>query len=326
MRLYRLLWSKLLVYLSLFFALLLIGTLGYMLIEKYSFLDAFYMTVITLASVGYAETQPLHTSGKVFTILLIISNLGILTFVLTKVSGFLFDGEFRKLYKQLKMENNIDDLEGHVIVCGCGQNGTEAIKELRNNEIEFVVIEKNDNPAPDEIPYYINDDATKDEVLLKAGIKTARAILITLPNDSENMFVVLTARELNPNISIICRASKDTSVKRLKAAGANNIIMPDKLGGVNMANMVLYPDVKEFIDVMSTYRNNGNKICEIIPTKTQTLQMLNAWQNCGATILGIKKENGEYIINPNPAYIIDLTDRIVIIGNAEQTSALKKII
>ncbi|MDB5228783.1 MAG: potassium channel protein [Bacteroidota bacterium] len=326
MKLYKLLWSKLLIYLLLFFALLFIGIIGYMLIEDYTFLDALYMTVITLASVGYAETSPLHTSGKIFTIMLIISNLGILTFVLAKVSGFLFDGEFRKLYKQLKMENNIDNLEGHVIVCGCGQNGREAIKELRKNDIEFVVIEKEENPVGDEILYYINDDATKDEVLLKAGIKNARAILITLPNDSENMFVVLTAKELNPRISIICRASKDTSVNRLKTAGANNIIMPDKLGGVSMANMVLYPDVKEFVDVMSTYQNNGNKISEIIPTKTQTLQMLNAWQNSGATILGIKTESGEYIINPNPAYIIDLTDRIIIIGNTDQTSELKKII
>lgn len=310
----------------LFVFLLAGGTFGYIILQNFTFLEALYMTTITLASVGFAETKPLDDTGRIFTILLILANLGILTYVITKISRFLFDGEFIKLYKQVSMENKITILENHVIVCGVGQNGAEAIKELKKSHIRFVAIDKNQPPIVNDIPYFINDDATLDEVLLRAGIKKAKAILITLPNDAENMFVALTAKELNPTITIISRASKDSSVKKLKAAGAHNVIMPDKLGGVHMANLVLFPDVKEFIDVMSTYQNSGTKITELIPTKRQTLQELNSWKKCGALVLGIKQESGEYIVNPLCDYTILISDRIIVMGNKEQVSQLKKII
>lgn len=326
MTIYRILWKNALVYLMLFVVLLVAGTVGYMLLQDFSFLEALYMTTITLASVGFSETRPLNNTGRIFTILLILANLGILTYVVTKISRFLFDGEFIKLYKQLSMEKKIELLENHVIVCGCGQNGSEAIKELRKSHLQFVAIDKNEPAYISDLSYFILDDATQDEVLLRAGIKKAKAILITLPNDAENMFVALTAKELNPSVTIISRASKDSSVRKLKAAGAHNVIMPDKLGGVHMASLVLFPDVKEFIDVMSTYQNNGNKITELTPTKTQTLHQLNAWQMCGATVLGIKQENGEYLVNPAGEYLIELTDRIIAIGKREQINSLKKII
>lgn len=326
MKLYKILWRNFLIYLILFVCLIVLGTAGYMLIEHYSFLDALYMTVITLASVGYSEVKPLDHAGKIFTIILILSDLAIVTYIAAKVSRFLFDGEFRKVYNNLSMENNIQHLEGHVIVCGLGRNGSEAIRELKKSKLQFVVIDKERKPYDMDLAYFIEDDATLDDVLRRAGIKRAKAILITLPNDAENMFIVLEARELNPGITIISRASKDTSVKRLKAAGANNVIMPDKLGGVHMASLVLFPDVKEFIDVMSTYQNNGNTISELVPTRQQTLQNLNAWMQSGATILGIRKAGGDYIVNPEPAYQIDLSDRLIVLGNEVQTHALKKII
>ncbi|MFN8296587.1 MAG: NAD-binding protein [Chitinophagales bacterium] len=326
MTIYRILWKNALVYLMLFVVLLVAGTIGYMSLEGFSFLEALYMTTITLASVGFSETKPLNNTGRIFTIILILANLGILTYVITKISRFLFDGEFIKLYKQLSMEKKIELLENHVIVCGCGQNGSEAIKELRKSHLQFVAIDKNEPAYISELSYFILDDATQDEVLLRAGIMKAKAILITLPNDAENMFVALTAKELNPAVTIISRASKDSSVRKLKAAGAHNVIMPDKLGGVHMASLVLFPDVKEFIDVMSTYQNNGNKITELTPTKLQTLHQLNAWQMCGATILGIKQQNGEYLVNPSGDYLIELSDRIIAIGKREQINSLKKII
>lgn len=326
MTIYKILWRNVIVYLLLFVVLLIAGTSGYMLLQHYTFTEALYMTTITLSSVGFAETKPLDNTGRIFTLFLILANLGILTYVVTKISRFLFDGEFIKLFKQVSMENKIAALENHVIVCGCGQNGSEAIKELRKSNLEFVAIDKNEPAYKNELPYFIQDDATQDDVLLRAGIQKAKAVLITLPNDAENMFVVLTAKELNPNVTIISRASKDTSVKKLKAAGAHNVIMPDKLGGVHMASLVLFPDVKEFIDVMSTYQKNGIKITELTPGKSQTLLHLNSWQNCGATILGIKQQNGEYIVNPSGEFSISLSDRIIVMGNSTQISQLKKII
>jgi len=326
MSIYKILWQNVLVYLMLFVVLLVIGTSGYMLLQNFTFIEALYMTTITIASVGFSETRPLDTTGRIFTILLIFANLGILTYVVTKISRFLFDGEFIKLLKQIAMENKIATLEDHVIVCGCGQNGSEAIKELRKSHLPFVCIDKNEPTYVNELPFFIHDDATQDDVLLKAGIKKAKAILITLPNDAENMFVTLTAKELNPAVNIISRASKDTSVKKLKAAGAQNVIMPDKLGGVHMASLVLFPDVKEFIDVMSTYQNNGISITELLPTKSQTLQQLNSWQICGTTVLGVKKQNSEYIVNPSCEYIIELSDRIIVMGKEHQINHLKKIV
>ena len=324
MSLYKLLWENVLIYLLLFILLFTFGISGYMLLENYSFLEAIYMTTITISTVGFGETKPLNEAGRIFTIILILSNFGVLTFLISKVTKFLFDGEFLNQYKLLSMENKIAKLKNHVIVCGCGQNGSEAIKELKKSNIEYVAIDKSEQRKSDDLPFFIYDDATQDEVLIKAGIKEAKAILVTLPNDSENMFIVLTARELNPNIAIISRASKDTSVRKLKSAGAQNVIMPDKLGGVHMANLVLFPDVKEFIDVMSTYQNNGTKITELIPTKSQTLEQLNSWKICGATILGIKQQNGEYIVNPSCNYTIDVSDRLIAIGNESQINELKK--
>ena len=326
MTLYKLLWKNVFVYLLLFIVLFIFGISGYMLIEDYNFLEAVYMSTITISTVGFSETKPLSDSGRIFTIVLILSNFGVLTYLATKVTRFLLDGEFIESYKKISMENKIEQLKNHVIVCGCGQNGSEAIKELRKSNIKFVVIDKNEPAFVKELDYFIHDDATQDDVLIKAGIYKADAILITLPNDAENIFVVLTARELNPAITIISRASKDTSVKKLKMAGAQNVIMPDKLGGVHMANLVLFPDVKEFIDVMSTYQNDGNKITELIPAKSQTLEHLNSWKTCGATILGVKQLNGEYIVNPLCNYKIEITDRIIAIGNEEQIENLKNII
>lgn len=326
MSLYKLIWENVLIYLILFILLFSFGISGYIILEDYTFLESLYMTTITISTVGFGETKPLNDAGRIFTIILILSNFGILTFLITKVTKFLFDGEFIKLYKILSMESKIAKLKNHVIVCGCGQNGSEAIKELTKSNLEFVAIDKYEPINVSNFSYFINDDATQDEVLIKAGIKNAKAILVTLPNDAENIFVVLTAKELNPNITIISRAAKDTSVKKLKAAGAQNVIMPDKLGGVHMANLVLFPDVKEFIDVMSTYQNNGTKITELIPTKTQTLEQLNSWKVCGATVLGIKKLNGEYIVNPLCNYCIEISDRIIVIGNTTQIQELRKII
>ena len=326
MNIYKALWQNALMYILYFIILLITGTIGYVIIEDYSALEALFMTTITLSTVGYSETKPLHDAGRIFTIFLILGNFGILTYVIAKVSQFLFDGEFRILYKRLSMENKIAHLSDHVIVCGCGQNGFEAIKELRKSNLQYVVIDKDEPVASKEIEFLIHDDATKDEALLHAGIKRAKAILITLPSDAENMFVVLTAKELNPSITIISRASKDSSVKKLKAAGASNVIMPDKLGGVHMANLVLFPDVKEFIDVMSTYGNDENNIQELIPTKTQTLEQLNAWQNSGATVLGVREKGGEYIINPPKDFLISPEIRVIVLATSDQADVLRKLI
>ncbi len=305
------------------------GTIGYIIIEKYNFIDALYMTVITIGSVGYAEVKPLSNAGRVFTIILILVNLGLFTYFITMLSRYFFDMEFVKKYKLLKMEASIQKLDNHVIICGFGRNGKESAKVLYQNKTPFVVLEeKNDLEAElgFEVKYFLKGDATKDEDLMEAGIVNAKAIIITLPVDADNLFIVLTAKQLNPNITIITRASHDSSAKKLKIAGADNVIMPDKIGGAHMATLVLLPDVVELLSMMSTRNSAEFKVEELKAKKSITLSELNLWNKTGCTILGIKDETNNYTINPSADYQIYPELRIIVMGSNSQISEAKKII
>ncbi len=319
--LYQLLWKNLIIYILFFIGLVVFGTLGYYSFEHVTLLDALYMTVITMATVGYNEAVHLDERGRIFTIIFILLNLGVITFVITKTSGFLLDGDFMRLYKLIKMQNKIEKLKNHVIICGFGRNGSKAYHELKNKGIQVVVVDK--TIPKDEIEFYVEDDATNDQALIRAGIMHARFIICALPNDAQNVYIVLSAKELNPEIITISRASNESSVKKLKLAGANNVIMPDVLGGAHMANLVLMPDVKEFMDYMYSYDHKHN-IVELETKKTTKLSALNCWQNTGALLLGIKKQSGEYLINPTADTTIQPGDRLIVLANSEQIALVKE--
>jgi voltage-gated potassium channel len=309
----------------LFSIAILTGTSGYMLIEHYSLMDAVYMTIITVSTVGYGEVHTLSNAGRVFTIILIVFNLANFAYVIGMVSSYFLEGEFSEEYKLYKMKNSIAGLSGHIIICGFGRNGREAARTLFENGKEFVVIEKSGRPTEDSatpVHYYLQEDATRDETLKQAGIDKAEALLATLPEDADNLFVVLTARELNPQLKIISRASQDTSVRKLKTAGANNVIMPDKLGGAQMATMVLSPDVKEFVDLLSTQSSPEFAIREITCNRELKLNELNVWQKTGATVLGIKSKDGGFKLNPLPGAILTSGDSLIAMGSHEQLRLL----
>jgi voltage-gated potassium channel len=323
------LFKGLFVPLLLMLALILVGTIGYMLIEGFVFLDAAYMTVITVASVGFSEVHPLSETGRIFTMILILVNLGLFTYSISLLTRYFFDAEVIQQLKFFKMENSIKQLQKHVIICGFGRNGKESAQVLHDNKIPFVVLEeKNDLEAnPDfEVKYYLKGDATKDEVLLEAGIKNALAIIITLPVDADNLFVVLTAKQLNPDIKIISRASQDSSIKKLKIAGASNVIMPDKIGGSHMATLVMLPDVAEMLSIMSTKSNADFRIAELFATKTMELKELNLWQQTNCTLLGIKDANNNCSVNPPASYVLNPGERIIVMGSDAQIAAARKII
>ena len=309
--------------------LILAGSMGYMLIEKYNFLDALFMTVITIASVGFNEVKPLSEAGQIFTIILILVNLGLFTYFITLLSRYFFDAELVKKYKMIKMENSIQKLQNHVIICGFGRNGKESAQVLHDNKIPFVVLEsKADLEAdlPFEVKYFLKGDATKDEVLLEAGINNAKAIIITLPVDADNLFVVLTAKQLNPKVTIISRASQDSSIKKLKIAGASNVIMPDKIGGAHMATLVMLPDVVELISIMSTKNNADFRVAEIKTHKNISLAELDLWKKTNCTILGIKDAGGHYTINPSSAYQINPGQSMIVMGSDAQIENAKKLV
>lgn len=313
----------------------IIGTIGYRIIDDYSWFDAFYMTIITVATVGYGEIKPLSTEGRLFTAFLIITSFGTFAYAVSSITKFVFDGEFNEFFKNRKLNATIDKLTDHVIICGYGRNGRQAAQVLKKQNQRFVVIE-NDAKVTATLTHKFSDliiqgDSTQDEILLKAGIMRAKALITTLPIDADNLFIVLTARNLNKNVTIIARASEDNSDTKLKIAGADNVIMPDKVGGAQMASLVMKPDVMEFIDYVMIDGGGNVSLEEIrfteIPEalKHKTLKDLEIRNRSGANIIGFKTATGEYIINPSADTRIMSDCKLFVLGTAEQISALKNI-
>jgi len=306
------------------------------LIDNYTWFDAFYMTVITIATVGYGEVAPLSHAGKLFTAFLIITSFGTFAYAVSSITKFVLDGEFNEFFKNRKLNATIDKISDHVIICGYGRNGRQAAQVLKKHNKRFVVIENSQivtttlNHKFSEL--VITGDSTQDEVLIKAGILRAKALITTLPVDADNLFIVLSARNLNKNLTIISRASEDNSDTKLKIAGANNVIMPDRVGGAHMASLVMKPDVMEFIDHITAEGGDNISLEEIsferIPDelKNKTLKDLEIRNRSGANIIGYKTAMGEYIINPSADTRIIPASKLFVLGTPEQIASLKQIL
>lgn len=311
------------------------GIFGYIIIEGYSFLNAFYMTVITVATVGFEEVHPLSDTGKLFTAFLIITSFGTFAYAVTSISKYMLDGEFNKYFKNLKLSAAIDKLEGHVIICGFGRNGKQAAHMLKKHHTRFVVIEQKKEIIATithrHSDLIIEGDATQDEVLEKAGIKKAKALITTLPIDADNLFIVLSARTLNPKLTIISRASEDNSDSKIKLAGADNVIMPDKIGGAHMASLVLKPDVIQFLDFITGQGGDNIRLEEINfdnlaeEFRHKTIRELEVRNRSGANIIGFKTANGEYVINPSADTKIIPDAKLFVLGTSEQINKLKDL-
>lgn len=307
---------------------MLVGIIGYIEIENYTLLEAVYMTVLTMSTVGFMEVKPLSNVGVIFTIGLILTSLGVFTYFLTLISKYLLDGEFIHQYKTYKMQQKIFSLSGHVVICGFGRNGREAATVLVNSGESVVVIEEKKGKTEDYDPriMVVEADATKDEVLIQCNIANAKSLITTLPNDADNVYVVLAAREINQKLVIISRASNDSSVKKLKTAGANNIIMPDKLGGSQMATLVISPDIKELLDIMSIQNNEDFSIKEFLLSKEVNFGDLNIRRKTGSTILAIKNKNSDYILNPDLSIPGKPGEKVIAMGNVKQLGDLQNLL
>ena len=313
---------------------LLVGIVGYYTIEDYSLLDSVFMTVITVATVGYREVKELDDAGKIFTSFLIIFSIGTFAYAISVITRYVIEGEFQTYFKHYKVNKEILKLKDHVIVCGFGRNGRQACEQLRSGNEKFVAIESNPKIIAalheDESILFIEGDATNDDVLLEAGLERAKALITALPNDAANVFVVLTARDRNPNLKIISRASDDASEHKLKRAGANNVIMPDKIGGTHMAALVTKPDVLEFIDHITGRINI--RLEEILYSslpnsmRGKSIKELEIRNKTGANIIGFKTAEGDYIINPSPEMVMMPDAKLFVLGTQEQVSRFKEIL
>ena len=315
-------------------AVILIGVIGFMLIEGYSLLDALYMTIITVTTVGYEEVHELSKAGMIFNLLLIISSFATFAYALAKLTQYVVDGEINKFFKTRKIMSAIKELKDHVIICGYGRNGKQAAKILGHHKVKFVVVENNDELIEKEIAkkeglLYIKGDATDDDTLLSAGIKNAKALITALPEDADNVFIVLSARSLSNTIQIISRSSNPGAATKLRKAGADNVISPDKIGGTHMATLVSKPDVIEFIDYLSGEEGESIHLesvgYEILPDelKDKTLQEIMGWRKTGVNCIGIKDADGKFIINPPEGTVINSKMKVIVLGTRQQIEEMK---
>jgi voltage-gated potassium channel len=326
--------SKLFFPLIIIGAIILTGVTGFMLIEGYSLLDALYMTIVTVTTVGYEEVHELSKAGMIFNILLIISSFATFAYALAKLTQYVVDGEINKFFKTRKIMSAIKELKDHVIICGYGRNGKQAAKILGHHKVKYVVIENNDDLIEKELLkkegiLYIIGDATDDEILLSAGIKNAKALITALPEDADNVYIVLSARSLSNSLQIISRSSNPGSGTKLRKAGADNVISPDTIGGTHMATLVSKPDVIEFIDYLSGEEGDSIHLesvgYDILPVelKDKSLQEIMAWRKTGVNCIGIKDADGKFVINPPEGTVIKSRMKVIVLGTRQQIEEMK---
>ncbi len=316
--------SKIYLLSFLIIATLTVGTTGYMFFEGYGFLDALYMTVITISTTGFKEVAPLSTSGRVFTIFLIIAALAVFAYSLGSISSYLLDGDFLVLLRKRRVRKKVKRMENHVIICGYGRNGRKAAELFLLHKIPFVVIELKHELCAEmrekNTPVF-EEDALDDEVLIAAGIKKAKALICALHGDTDNLYVVLSAREINKNIRIISRASTDNVEKKLIIAGASNIIKPDSLGGMHMAYLVIHPNVKEFMDLITCdaealFHELDMELYAKLWDKK--LIELRKHPDFDISIVGLKNNEGKYIVNPSGNVVLERSHKLIILAATPQ--------
>jgi voltage-gated potassium channel len=321
--------------LLLLLAVMVIGSVGYRLLG-FTLPEAIYQTIITIATVGFEEVHPLDNRGMWFTSVLVIFSFGIFAYAVTTFTRFIVEGVFRNTFKDTKVKRKIDRMSNHVVICGYGRNGKQAALELSQHDVPIVVIEQKPEivQAMRETPgmLYVEGDAADEEVLQNAGIRSARAMITTLPVDADNLFVVLTAKELNPGLTIISRASQDHSDLKLKRAGATNVIMPDKIGGQRMAKLVAQPDIVEFLEIILLQRSDSVILEEISCEHLaecyigKSILELDIRNTSGANIIGMKRADLSYLINPLPETTLKSTDKLFALGTKKQIQQLIRTI
>lgn len=330
----KLLKSKIYTAIVLLILLLSAGVIGFRILSQLSWIDALYMTVITITTVGFGEVQPLDDGSKVFTVFLILTSVVIVGYAISVITEYILSKNNFEGLKQRKMQKKIDSLENHIIICGFGRNGKQAAKKLAAYNKEFVIIEKNKELVEkfqgEDVPF-IFGNANEDEILIQAGIERASTLISALPNDADNLFVVLSSRQLNSKMTIISRASQETSYKKLKLAGANNVILPDRIGGDHMASLVVVPGLLEFIDNLSIVGKSNVNIEEIAveqlynTSEIRTIRDLDLRNKTGCSIIGFKDDHGEYIINPEAELKLTPKSKIIVLGRPEQIQKLNSL-
>lgn len=313
--------------------LLLVGTLGYMTIEEWPFFDALYMTVITIATVGYGEVHVISTAGRVFTVVLILLGVSYFLYVAGTTIQFLVEGRIRHVLGRRKLDKQIDRLKDHYILCGYGRMGRALGRLIRQRHQAVVAIEENEGRLPvlnaDGVLYLIGK-ANNKELLIKAGIQRARGFIAVVGTDADNVFLTLIARQLNPRLNIIARAIQNDTKETLRAAGADEVISPYDSGARLMAHAVLRPTVLRFLEMAFTDENTDIQVEEIaIQPESQladkTVLQGGLRKGLNIIVIFIKKQDGSLVFNPGPDSLIQSNDTLVVVGSEDNIKSLGKL-
>jgi voltage-gated potassium channel len=313
--------------------ILCIGTSGYMLIEHGSFLDSLYMSVITITTVGYGEIIPLSPAGRVFTICLILVGVGFVLYLVGEVTESMVEGGLRKIMGRNNMEKRVAALKGHYIVCGFGRIGKVICKNFKENKLPFVIVESDPQEVQkiDELGYLaLLGSASSDEMLLKAGIKHAKGLIAVVSSDAENVYIILSAKGLNPDLFIMARSSgAEGSETKLLRAGADKVISPYFIGACRMAQLVVRPTVVDFLDLTVHGGELGLRLEELRVSEHSALASKRLMDSglrkeYDLIVVAIKREQGEMQFNPKPQTLILPGDILVVLGEHEHIAALEK--
>jgi voltage-gated potassium channel len=317
------------------FALLIsLGTVGYMGIEGWRFLDALYMTIITLGTVGFREVHELSDTGKIFTMVLIVFGVSVLGYIVGSLAQIMFEGQFQRIIGRKKVEKRIDALKDHYIICGFGRIGALICKEFAAKPIPFLVIEKHPEvheKLHHEEYLHIRGDATEDETLLRAGIKRAKGLISVVTSDTENVYITLTARGLNPDLYILARSGEEGSEIKLRRAGANKVVSPYVIGGNRMAQAILRPSVVDFIEIATGREHLELQMEEIhIPADSgfvgENLASSGFRRETGVIIIGIKKATGKMVFNPESHTHMESGDTLIVLGEPGAIEKLEALV
>jgi len=316
------------------FVLLSCGTVGYMSIEHWNLLDSLFMSVITLGTVGFQEVHDLSDAGKLFTMSLIIVGVSVIGYIVGSLAQIMFEGQIQRIIGRKKVEKQIDALKEHYIICGFGRIGSLICREFKANGLQFVVVEKHSEAAErlEEDGYlFMKGDATLDETLLKAGIKRAKGLISVVTSDTENVYITLTARGLNPDLYIMSRSGEEGSEIKLMRAGANKVVSPYTIGGNRMAQSILRPNVVDFIEIATGREYLELQMEEItIPAHSafvgETLVTSGFRKEIGVIIVGIKKGHGKMVFNPHSQTKIESCDTLIVLGDPTAIHKLEDLV
>lgn len=309
------------------------GTLGYLLIERWSFLDALFMTVITETTIGYGTPYPLSANGSIFTILLIVVSVGSFGYALSTGVAFIVEGEFNRIIQGQRMDHRIAKLQDHIILCSAGYVGWHIAQEFLKTQTPFVLIERDPLKIQSFLQMgdilYVQGDPTTDETLRAAGIERAKGLVAALDDDKDNVFVVLSANALKPTLRIVAQLITEENAEKLRKAGADEIISPTAIGGLRMASVMLRPAVVTFLDEMMRATGQVMRVEEVhiadAPSLTDvTLAEANIEQRTGLLVVALKSPDGGYQFNPPRQTMLRAADILIVMGPRERIALLER--